>query len=93
MKKIENWEKIKPPKELKHYDVYYEGEGCGVYAKNYKKIYLGDIWAVSPAQACNIIRYNTRDEEHPNGGYAMDILGDIYDEGFVEFSYKAYEIK
>lgn len=93
MKKIENWNKIKPPKELKHYDVYYEGHGNGCYAENYKKVYLGDVWEVSPAQACNRARYRMRDEEHPNGGYSTDILGDIYDEGMVLFEYKAYEIK
>ena len=89
----ELFKKVKPPKESKHYDVYYEGHGNGVYAENYEKIYLGDVWAVSEAQACNIIRYSLRDEKHPNGGYATDILGDIYDEGTVFFEYKAYEIK
>ena len=31
--------------------------------------------------------------KHPNGGYSGDVLGDICDEGLVEFEYKAYEIK
>ena len=82
---------MKKPK--KHYEVYYEGHGTGCYAENYQKTYLGDVWAVSEKQACNYVRYRYRDKERPNGGYANDILGDIYDEGFVEFGYKAYEIK
>lgn len=93
MKKIEGWDEIKLPKPLKNYDVYWEGKGCGVYAENYKKIFIKRVKAVSPAQACNKARYSLRDEKHPHGGYATDILGDIYDEGFVEFSYKAYEAK
>ena len=52
------FKKVNLPKESKHYDVYYEGHGNGVYAKNYERIYLGDVWAVSEAQACNIKRYS-----------------------------------
>ena len=95
MQKIKNWDKIQIPREmrLKHYDVYYEGHGVGCYAENYQKTYLGDIWEVSEAMACNRMRYRFRDEKHPNGGYSGDVLGDIYDEGLVIFEYKAYEIK
>ena len=91
----ELYNKVKLPKymRVKHYDVYYEGHGFGCYAENYQKTYLGDIWAVSEADACNKMRYSLRDEEHPNGGYSYDILGDYLDEGAVEFEYKAYEIK
>ncbi len=81
---------MKKPK--KHYDVYYVGKGNGCYAEDYKKIYLGDVWAVSEKQACNFVRYRMRDKKNPHGGYAKEVLGDCQDEGFVEFRYKAVEI-
>lgn len=92
MKKIENWDKIKVPKEKKKYAVYYVGKGSGVYAEDYCNVYLGDTLAVSEAQACNYVRNRFKDKDHPNGGYSIDILGDIYDEGMVLFEYKAKEI-
>ncbi len=79
-------------KVKKHYSVYYVGHGTGCYAKNYKQIYLGDVWAVSEQQACNCVRYRQRDKLHPNGGLSNDVLDDIYEEGSVVFEYKAYEI-
>lgn len=95
LKKPKNWDKIKLPKymRLKHYNVFYEGHGIGCYAENYQDTFLGDIWALSEADACNKMRYSLKDEEHPNGGYSRDVLGDICGEGMVEFEYKAYEIK
>ena len=81
---------MKKPK--KHYDVYYVGKGNGCYAEDYKKIYLGDVWAVSEKQACSFVRYRHRDEKNPNGGYGADILGDSQDEGMVLFTYEAVEI-
>jgi len=77
-------------KKLKQkYDVYYVGIGSGVYAPNYCRQYVGSTFAVSPAQACNNVRYSLRDRKYPNGGYATDVLGDIYDEGEVKFHYEA----
>lgn len=79
MQKIKNWDKIQIPREmrLKHYDVYYEGHGVGCYAENYQKTYLGDIWEVSEAMACNRMRYRFRDKKHPNGGYSGDVCRGI----------------
>ena len=93
--KPKNWDKVKLPRymRLKHYNVFYEGHGTGCYAENYQETFLGDMWAVSEADACNKMRYSLRDDKHPNGGYSYDILGDCLDEGLVEFGYKAYEIK
>lgn len=85
-------EKQKKEKPKKHYAVYYIGKCTGVYAEDYQKTYLGDVWAVSEKQACSWVRYRYRDKQNPNGGYAKDIMGDYMDEGFVTFSYKAEEI-
>lgn len=76
-------------KEKKKYSVYYVGTGFGCYAKDYQKIYLGDTWAVSEKQASNNVRNRYKDKTHPNGGYAIDILGDSQDEGYVLYEYKA----
>lgn len=78
--------------EKKHYEVYYVGRGTGCYAQDYKKIFLGDTWAVSEKQACNFVRYRFRDKQRPHGGYAIDILGDSLNEGFVEYTFKAVEV-
>lgn len=79
-------------KGKKHYNVYYVGKGNGCYAENYQKTYLGDVWAISEKQACSYVRFRNRDKERPNGGYSTDVLGDIYDEGTVMFTYEAVEI-
>ena len=81
---------MKKPK--KHYNVYYVGKGTGCYAENYQKTYLDEVLAVSEKQACNFVRYRFRDSKHPNGGYSTDFIGDIYDEGYVDFYYQAEEI-
>lgn len=79
-------------KQKKHYEVYYVGRGSGCYAKEYFKKFIGEVWAVSEAQACNFVRYRNRDNYYKNGGYATQTLGDCLDEGFVEFKYEAREI-
>ena len=76
----------------RHYEVYYIGKGTGCYAEKYKKIFLGETWAVSPEKACSNVRYRNRDKKHPNGGYSCDILGDCLDDGEVLFTYEAVEI-
>ena len=91
MKKPKDFDKRQ--KQRKKYAVYYVGTGEGCYAKEYKKIYLGDTWAVSKEEAESNVRFRYRDEKHPNGGYSYDILGDRLDEGTVFFEYKAEEIK
>ena len=88
---------MKKPKGInkpkKHYAVYWVGEGEGVYAKDYSREYIGETWAVSPAQACNNVRYSLRTKKNPHGGYASHVLGDCYDEGAVYFHFEAEEIK
>ena len=76
----------------KKYSVYYVGKGTGCYAEDYKRIYLGDTWAVSPEKACSNIRFRQRTKEMPNGGYSTDFLGDSEDMGYVEFYYEAIEV-
>lgn len=76
----------------KHYEVYYVGEGTGCYAKDYKKIYIGDTWATSEKKACSNVRFRLRDKNNPNGGYSTDIMGDSEGMGYVKFRYEAIEI-
>ena len=71
------------------YNVYLVGKGFGCYKKDYCNVLLGKTYAVSEKQAINNVRYNTRNKERPNGGYSSWELGDIREEGHVEFYYKA----
>ena len=88
---------MKPKKEFintnkKKYSVYYVGKGTGCYAENYKKIYLGDTWAISPEKACSNVRYRMRDKSNPNGGYSINYLDDSQGLGYVFYQYEAIEV-
>lgn len=63
MEKPRMYEETPPVKSRKQkYDVFdvFSGE------------YVGSAVAVSEAQACNLVRYRSRDNERPNGGYKED---------------------
>ena len=74
-----------------HYAVYLVAYGEGVYAPHGKKL-LGETWATSAAKACSNVRYRLRDKNRPHGGYSIDVVGDILDEGSVMYTYEAEEI-
>lgn len=83
-------EKPKGFGRTKHrYDVFVVGTGHGCYVRDYCREYAGSATADSPAQACNIVRFNMRSDKYPNGGYATWILGDRLDEGYVDFKFVA----
>lgn len=76
----------------KHYKVYYVGEGSGCYAKDYKRVFLGDTWAISEKQACNNVRFRHRDKQCPNGGNSISYLDDSQGLGYVIYKYEAIEV-
>jgi hypothetical protein len=80
-------------KPYKLWDVFIVGTGHGCYAKDYSREFVGQTRAVSAAQACNNVRFQTRDKQYPNGGYSSWELGDSEDQGYVVFKYEAVEVK
>lgn len=70
------------------YNVYLVREGTGCY-EGRSRYLVGQTWAVSDAQACNNVRFNTRNEKYPNGGPSARWIGDIKDEGLVSYFYEA----
>lgn len=81
--------KIKERKPKNHYYVYIRGIGSGCYAEDYCREFVGETWAVSEKQACNNVRFQTRDDKRPNGGYSIFGIGDRLEEGDVLFTYEA----
>lgn len=73
----------KSGKAKKHYEVYWVQTGHGCYGSSEK--YVGDTWAVSPAQACNNIRFRF----NGSSGY---FVYDRLDEGFVYCDFEAREV-
>ena len=76
-------------KPKRKYDVYLVGDGYGVYAKDYCRTFCGTTYAVSEKQAISNVRYQLRTNDNPYGGPSSWVLGDILDEGFVDFHYEA----
>lgn len=67
------------------YHVYRVGIGWGCYAVNYKKDFIGQTYAVSPAQACSQVRYRLMKD----GQYLENYQGDSMDLGGVQFRLQA----
>ena len=75
----------------RRYEVYLVGTGYGVYAKDYCREFCGTTWAVSEKQAINNVRYQQRTNDNPYGGPSEWAMGDILDEGYVDFRYEAVQ--
>lgn len=76
---------MRKPKQK--YNVYLIAHGSGCYAND--KTYVGTTYAVSEKQAINNVRFNTRDQDRPNGGYSSWAVDDYAGEGSVMYEYKA----
>jgi len=66
-----------------HYNVYLVGTGYGCYAKDYKKILMGETWAPSQKKAISQVKWRLRNEDIPTG------LEDREGMGYVVYTWKA----
>lgn len=67
------------------FKVYLVGRGTGCYAEEYRREYLGQTIAASPAKATSNIMYRMR----KNGEYMPDDLHDSYGMGSVHYTLEA----
>ena len=74
-------------KGFNKYAVYLVGTGYGCYAKDYKKILMGETWAVSSAKAISNIKYRLRQ----SGEVLPEDFGDSEGKGYVHFKFEAVE--